>query len=416
MRNRELNIKLLQEKDSRFSRIIVLTGARQTGKTTLIKKVYPQYEYISFDDPVTRPDFLALSAQEWHVRYPCAILDEVQKAPSVIESIKAVYDQYDDSRHVLSGSSQILLLQQIRETLAGRCRLMELFPLTLPEMRTQSWNDELNESVLVKLLRHGFTREDLPLSPASERSFAEASTNFERYLLVGGYPVLWNEDVSNHDAAEWLYGYIQTYLQRDIRDLAEIRNLEPFVMAQRVSADLTGTLVNYSILAKESGVSVKTAQRFLQYLQMSYQVILLQPWFRNRLKRFSKTPKLHYLDPGIQSTVCGRSGTPTGFEFESAVIAEIYKQIKNAGLRVNLYHLRTADGKEVDLLVETADKYYAFEIKKSRNIQKSDGRHLLRLADLLDKPLAHSFVVSNDNSVKHLYDDITALPAALLLG
>jgi predicted AAA+ superfamily ATPase len=400
---------------SHFGRITVLTGARQTGKTTLVRELFKDYRYISLEDPVLRPEYARLSAGRWAEEYPLAVLDEIQKAPQIIETVKAVYDEFTDSRYILLGSSQILLMKQVRESLAGRCRLLELYPLTLPEMLTQSWDDAVEESRLVRWVRSGVI-DQLPAVAAADEHFCKASACFERYLSIGGYPALWKSEVSDDDANEWLYNYVQTYLQRDIRDLAEIRNLEPFVLAQQVSARLTGEIVNYALLAKESGIAAKTARRFLEYLQMSYQVFLLQPWFRNPLKRLVKSPKLHYLDPGVQSAVSGRYGVLTGHEFESAVVAEVIKQLKNAALRVNFYHLRTQDGLEVDLLLETDQGYYAIEIKQSRMVMPSDARHLKKLSEILDKPLIHAFVVSNDISVKRWGDRLTALPAALMLS
>lgn len=408
---------MLQERSKdAFGRILVLTGARQTGKTTLVRRAFPDYEYISLEDPVLRIEYQKLSAQRWADQYPLAVLDEIQKTPQLIESIKAVYDQFDDPRYLLLGSSQILLLKQVRESLAGRCQLLELYPLTLPEMLTQSWDDPVQESRLVRWMRDEVDLSELPAVLARDERFVKADSCFERYLQVGGYPALWKEKISTEEAQRWLYGYVQTYLQRDIRDLAEIRNLEPFVLAQQMSARLTGELVNYSALAKEAGITAKTAQRFLQYLQMSYQVVLLQPWFRNSRKRLVKSPKLHYLDPGVQSAVSGRYGALTGHEFESAVVAEVIKQLKTAGLRVDFYHLRTADGREVDLLLETPEGFYAFEVKQSRVVHISDARHLKGLAELLDKPLLHSFLVSNDPVVRPLAERLTALPAVALLS
>ena len=179
---------------------------------------------------------------------------------------------------------------------------------------------------------------------------------------------------------------------------------------------LTGELVNYSALAKEAGITAKTAQRFLQYLQMSYQVVLLQPWFRNSLKRLVKSPKLHYLDPGVQSAVSGRYGALSGHEFESAVVAEMIKQLKTSGLRVDFYHMRTVEGREVDLLVETEAGFYAMEVKQSRSVQSGDARHLKGLSDVLDKPLLHAFLVSNDPETKQFGERLTALPAPALLS
>ena len=418
MRNRS-HKSLLKERasDSLLGRILVLTGARQTGKTTLVREAFPDYAYISLDDPVLRVQYQSLSAYQWEKQFPIAILDEVQKVPQLIESIKAVYDQFPATRYLLLGSSQILLMQQVRESLAGRCHLMELYPLTLPEMLTQSWEDSVKESRLIRWLKRGVNLADIPAVLAGNPQFVEASICFERYLQVGGYPALWGDKLPDEaQAQQWLYDYVQTYLQRDIRDLAEIRNLEPFVLAQQMSARLTGELVNYSSLAKEAGITAKTARRFLQYLQMSYQVVLLQPWFRNSRKRLVKSPKLHYLDPGVQSAVSGRYGTLSGREFESAVVVEMIKQIKNSGLRVDFYHLRTADGREVDLLLELSDGFYAFEIKQSRSVHASDGRHFKGLSALLDKPLKHAFVVSNDPVARELMEGVSAVPVVALLS
>jgi predicted AAA+ superfamily ATPase len=416
MRNRN-NKKVLHERAAgAFGRILVLTGARQTGKTTLVKEAFPDYEYISLEDPVLRMEYKNLSAQRWADQYPLAVLDEIQKTPQLVESIKAVYDQFDAPRYLLLGSSQILLMKQVRESLAGRCQLLELYPLTLPEMLTQSWDDPVQDSRLIRWVRDGVELSELPAVLSRDVRFAKACSCFDRYLQVGGYPVLWKDRFSEEEAHRWLYDYVQTYLQRDIRDLAEIRNLEPFVLAQQMSARLTGELVNYSALAKETGITAKTAQRFLQYLQMSYQVVLLQPWFRNSRKRLVKSPKLHYLDPGVQSAVSGRYGALTGHEFESAVVAEVIKQLKTAGLRVDFYHLRTVDGREVDLLLETPAGFYAIEVKQSRLVHASDARHLKGLPDLLDKPLLHAFLISNDPTVKPFGEGLTAIPAAALLS
>ncbi len=416
MRNRSDKSVLQARSEGAFGRILVLTGARQTGKTTLVKKAFPDYEYISLEDPVLRIEYQKLSAQRWADQYPLAVLDEIQKTPQLIESIKAVYDQFDDPRYLLLGSSQILLMKQVRESLAGRCQLLELYPLTLPEMLTQSWDDPVQESRLVRWMRDGVNLSELPAVLSRDERFVKASSCFERYLQVGGYPALWKDKISEEEARRWLYDYVQTYLQRDIRDLAAIRNLEPFVLAQQMSARLTGEMVNYSALAKEAGITAKTAQRFLLYLQMSYQVVLLQPWFRNSLKRLMKSPKLHYLDPGVQSAVSGRYGALTGHEFESAVVAEVIKQLKTAGLRVDFYHLRTVDGREVDLLLETPDGFYAIEVKQSRSVHPPDARHLKGLPELLDKPLIHSFLLSYDPEVKQLGEQITAIPVQAFLS
>jgi uncharacterized protein len=398
------------------TRIIVVTGARQTGKTTLVKHLFPEYPYLSIEDPVLRLEYKGLTAKQWEMLYPKAILDEVQKEPQLIESIKSVYDQFTDTRYILLGSSQLLLLQKIKESLAGRCAIEELFPLTLPEMRTKSIKERVRISVFQQLIKGGELPELIPSFPLHP-DFSSMAEAFSYLLKFGGYPALVSEEFTDSDRKEWLRGYLRTYLERDVRDLADFKSLDPFIKIQKVCALLTGQLVNYSALAREVGVQSKTAQRFLHYFEISYQAILLPPWHRNEMKRLTKSPKLHFLDPGIQRTITGKhEGELTGHEYESAIVAEMYKQCNNIDFRGSFYHLRTVDGREVDLLLETEKGYYAFEIKKTSQVSSGDLRHLKDLDVLLDKPVLHSFMLSNDNHVHFISDNITAIPAAMFLG
>lgn len=201
-----------------------------------------------------------------------------------------------------------------------------------------------------------------------------------------------------------------------MRDLADFRSLEPFIKVQRMTELMTGNLLNYAELAKDSGITPNTARRFVNYLEISYQAILLQPWSRNKLKRLVKSPKLHYLDPGVQKAIIQKRGSPTGNEFESAVIAEIYKQAKNMLFPVSFYHLRTVDGLEIDLLIETEKGFYAIEVKMAGHVSESDARHLKGLGPILDKPLLYSFLLSNDPVVQNISKNILAMPAAMFLS
>ncbi len=410
--------KLLKKKSaSRFGRITTLTGARQTGKTTLVKQAFPDFDYISLEDPITRPDYATLSAIQWYQQHPRVILDEVQKLPQLIESVKASYDQFSDARFVLLGSSQILLLNQIKESLAGRTALIELYPLTLPERLTTSWDDEIKPSRLLQFLAKPSDTSCLNGIPQTDQRYAQAEIEFEQYLHYGGMPAIVDQSLEQNDKRDWLRDYVSTYLQRDIRDLANLRELEPFVRAQKTLASLTSQLLNTSTLAKQAGITHVTAKRFIHYLDISYQIMLLPPWFKNQHKRLSKSPKIHFLDAGIQRILLSRTGELTGAEFESAVVSEFFKQIKNNRLEIECYHLRTLDGKEVDLLLALDNGYIAIEIKKSKNVTRSDARHLRKLDSILDKPLLHALLVSNDPHIQS-WDDgkITALPAAWLFS
>ena len=414
MKSRSIKERITGKKNSLSGRIIILTGARQTGKTTLAKLAFPEMKYIALDDPMLSGQYAYLTAEQWHHLYPSAILDEVQKIPSVVESIKAVNDRFGDSRYLLTGSSQLLLMSKVRESLAGRCTIFELYPLTIPEILSEGWSDTVKNSFFQKYLESP----DLPpLAPSfmMDSAYAERNAAFRWYLEFGGYPALVDPALGNEDRYEWLTGYVRTYLERDVRDLANFRYLEPFVRVQKMTSLLTGELINYSGLAREAGVTAATAQRFVSYLEMSYQTIQLQPWTRNRVKRLTKSAKLHYLDPGIQRAIIGKRGGMSGNEFESAVVAEIFKQARNLNFPASFYHLRTVDGREVDLLIETEKGYIAIEIKMSGRIERTDARHLVGLSGILDKSLLQSFILSNDNDVKSLEKGILAIPAAMFL-
>ncbi|HHH53094.1 MAG TPA: ATP-binding protein, partial [Bacteroidetes bacterium] len=327
MKSRFIKSALLAKAQTPFGRIIVLTGARQTGKTTLARLSFPEYTYLSIEDPVMRIEYKKLTASQWSLTFPFAILDEVQKEPSLIESIKSVYDQYTAPRYLLLGSSQLILLKKVKESLAGRCTILEVFPLTIPEIRTTSWDEKIENSLLQDVILH---QKDLNgLRPFKLwKDYGDRKSAHDFYLQYGGYPALVSENMNEAGRLEWLRNYIRTYLERDIRDLADFKSLDPFVKQQKITALLTGQLMNYSLLGKEAGISSATAKRYLHYLELSYQVVLLKPWHRNKLKRLVKTPKLHYLDPGIQRTIVGKTGSLSGHEYESAIVAEIIKQLK----------------------------------------------------------------------------------------
>jgi predicted AAA+ superfamily ATPase len=412
MKNRSLS-KIIQNKSSSgFGRIIVVTGARQTGKTTLVKKIFPNYTYISIEDPVIVGEYKKLTASQWNSLYPEAILDEVQKEPQLVESIKAVYDQFSKPKYVLLGSSQIMLLKKIRESLAGRCQIVEMYPLTLPEMLTRGWESEIMPSYFQNLISNN------PVVPTPfllDHKHPEKAAVFETYLQFGAYPAISDTSISIEEKKDWLKNYVKTYLERDIRDLAEIRNLEPFVKVQKLMALNTAQLTNFSRIASEASVSSKTVQRFLEYMSISYQTLLLQPWSKNPKKRLVKSPKIHYLDVGVMRAVLQKNDALNGHEFESAIISEIYKQAKITNEELFFYHLRTADGREVDLLIETEHGYIAIEIKMSESVRPVDAKHLRGLDEILDKPILHRFIISNDLSSRDLGDGIIAIPAVQFL-
>ncbi|MDJ0764899.1 MAG: ATP-binding protein [Myxococcota bacterium] len=417
MRNRAIADPLVRRAQGRLSRVVVLTGARQTGKTTLVQHVFSEVPYISVEDPMVRPTYTRMTATDWIEQFPNAVIDEVQKAPSLVETIKAAHDISKNARYILLGSSQIQLLSKVKESLAGRVAITELWPLTLPEMLTSSWEEPVRPSRFLSWL----TSEKLDMNiflgqPASHPTHAQAVMLFNRYLRLGGMPAITDPTLPEDECHRWIKDYQRTYLERDVADLAALRDLEPFVRAQRVLGERSGKLINYSDLARSAGIAPDTARRFVHYLELSYQAIILRPYFRNAEKRLSRAPKIHFLDPGVLRAVINRRGDVTGEAFESAVVAEVYKQIKTAQIEATLYHLRTHDGREVDLMIELEDGYIGIEVKQSSSISKAAARSLIGLTDLLDKPLLGSLVLSNDLQVRPLAQGVLALPAAWALA
>lgn len=415
MKNRRISEQIRKISSLKTGRIIVLTGARQTGKTTLIRKLFPDYEYLSIEDPVMRSSYRKLTAQQWSKLYPFAVLDEVQKEPLLIESIKSVYDQFEKPRYILLGSSQLLLLEKVRESLAGRNNLLEIYPLTLPEMKTETWKQPIEDSLFQKALFKNSHAEYLP-NFHMDKQMTEKKEAWDHMEHFGGYPAVSDPDILEEEKYDWLRNYVKTYLERDIRDLASFRDLEPFVSLQRYIAINTATLINASDIARKLGITTKTVQRYLRYFELSYQSITLPAWSKNPNKRLSKMPKIHFMDQGIIQAVLAKRGGLTGYEFESIVVSEIYKQMRTVGEERPMYHLRTHDGLEVDLIIEFPEYYYAFEIKMTEKVSDNDARHLKKLDKLLNKPLKKAYILSNDPETQNISDNITAIHAAMFLG
>ena len=408
------NIKA--KSNSPLGRIIVLTGARQTGKTTIVKQCFPEYAYFPIDNLLQSSELKKLSAEQWHNNYPKAILDEVQIEPQLISTIKATFDQFQDTRYLLLGSSQFLLFQKVKESLAGRCVIREIYPLLLTELRTNNSTEEVENSFFADFIQNKKTISNVAPSFVLDSKYAVKKQAYDFYLHFGGYPALTNINLTDSERYEWLANYVKTFLERDIRDLASFRDLEPFVKLQLYLANTTSSLANYSSIAKETGVTVPTVQRYIQYMSISYQSISLQAWYSNPLKKLVKAPKIHLLDIGVLRAILQKKGVLSGGEYESAVVAEIYKQIKTYNLPLRCYHLRTQDGKEIDLLLEAEDHFIAIEVKATENADKNDARSFTGLQEILNKPLKHCFVLSNDYQVKNFGENITAMHTAAFLG
>jgi Predicted ATPase (AAA+ superfamily) len=335
-------------------RLVLLTGARQVGKTTLARAKWPELKYLNLDSTEDRHALRELPARLWSRSVGPAILDEAQKEPTLFEKLKYAFDARSLSFSVLLGSAQVLLLQNVRETLAGRVFIFELWPLTLAELAGRG--NEPQEPLFVRLVRDAASvalilADEPPLLHGDdEAARREAANHLETW---GGMPELIHLPAA--ERLDWLRSYHDTYLQRDLADLVRLRDLEPFHRFQRLAAFRTSGLLSYADLARDAGTSPNTARNYLEYLRLSYQAFLLSPWSGNGASGLVKSPKIFWADLGIARTLTGIHGPAPGPFFESLVVAEAQKLTRTLSLEAELSFYRSRSGLEVDLLVDTPE-------------------------------------------------------------
>ncbi len=396
-------------------RLVILTGARQTGKTTLSRYKYPRLNYINLDSPENRDQLKSISSASWAKSVGNAIIDEAQKEPLVFEKIKYAYDDGGISFSLLLGSSQILLLKKIRESLAGRVSIYELWPLMMSEI---FW-DQDSKLIEPPLIDHIISNKDFStilknipeiLLDKEDQKYRDA----ENHLLQwGGMPALL--PLTEGDRWKWLRDYEYTYLERDLSDLARLDDLSPFRTFQKLSALRSGKLLNYSELARDASISVDTARRYFEYLRISYQTLLLQPYYKNITSSVIKTPKLYWLDVGLLRQLSGFRGEISGEVYETMVVGEIFKWVKTTQKNVELYFYRTRSGLELDLLLETENGYIGMEIKARKQIASSDLRPMKEIAQGLRKMWQGGILIYQGDSIKKIDEpNIWAIPSRRL--
>lgn len=378
-------------------RLVVLTGARQTGKTTLTGKVYADLNYISLDAPENREMLKNVTSANWSRVVGRSVLDEAQKEPQVFEKVKYAFDNGDIQFTVLTGSSQIMLLKNIRETLAGRAFFYELWPLMQSELSRADRAGKASPPLIHYLLEAddpGRIFADLP--PVRLDKDDIDSRNAENHVLTwGGMPALL--PLNEADRWKWLKDYTYAYLERDLADLVRFNDLSAFWKFQRLAALRSAGLLNYSELGRDAGISVDTARRYLEYLRISYQAFLVQPFYKNLTSSLVKTPKLYWTDIGIWRVLSGFTGGLTGELYETMVVSEIMKWIRTAEVNVRPFFYRTRSGLELDLLIETGQGYLGLEIKSRSTVVVGDTRAMKAVAAALgDQWLGGMVVYTGD--------------------
>ena len=400
---------------SKKKRLVLLTGARQTGKTTLALRTYPDLRYISLDAPENREAIRGMPTASWSRSVGNAVIDEAQKEPSLFEKVKFAFDRGDISFSLLLGSSQILLLKKIRESLAGRISVYELWPLLMGELTSESDTQIPSPPLLDRLFSSQDLKgifQDVPevLLVSDNGRIQEA----EKHLLQwGGMPALL--PLPAEERWKWLRDYQFTYLERDLGDLARLDDLVPFRIFQKLAALRSAKLLNYSELARDASLSVDTARRYLEYLTLSYQTALLQPYHRNITSSVIKTPKLYWLDIGIVRSLSGFRGDLSGEIYETMVVSEIIKWMKTVQRQEEIYFYRTRSGLELDILLQTEKGLIGMEIKARTAVASTDLKAMREVAKGLGKEWRGGLVVYLGNTIQKVGEpNLWAIPSRRL--
>jgi predicted AAA+ superfamily ATPase len=400
---------------SKKKRLVLLTGARQTGKTTLALRKYPDLGYISLDAPENREAIRGMPIASWSRSVGNAVIDEAQKEPSLFEKVKFAFDRGDISFSLLLGSSQILLLKKIRESLAGRISVYELWPLLMGELTSESDTQTPSSPLLDRL----FSNQDLKRIFRDVPDVLLVSDNgriqeAEKHLLQwGGMPALL--PLPAEERWKWLKDYQFTYLERDLGDLARLDDLVPFRIFQKLAALRSARLLNYSELARDASLSVDTARRYLEYLTLSYQTALLQPYHRNITSSVIKTPKLYWLDIGIVRSLSGFRGDLSGEIYETMVVSEIIKWMKTVQRQEEIYFYRTRSGLELDILLLTEKGIIGMEIKARTAVASTDLRAMREVAKGLGKEWRGGLVIYLGNTIQKVGEpNVWAVPSRRL--
>jgi predicted AAA+ superfamily ATPase len=323
-------------------RAVAVVGPRQSGKSTLVKSVFKDRPYLSFENTTMVNQFR--NDPEYFIQYykTGCVIDEVQKVPEIFSYLQLEIDRSNKKgRFILTGSSNFTKMESVTQTLAGRLVFVDLLPLSVTEINTAKANLYKNK--------------------------------WENFVWRGGYP---EPAQLKSDLHTWFDGYFRTYVERDIRQLKQIDNIPAFQRLIYLCAGRVGQQINYASLATEVGVNATTIQTWLDVLQTNYLIYFLKPYFNNFNKRIVKAPKLYFTDTGLASWLLSIQ-SPSEIEkvslykgalFENFVINEMLKNRFNAGKKNNLYYFKDSNGNEIDLIVDNGKELLAVEIKSAKTL------------------------------------------------
>jgi uncharacterized protein len=383
---------------------VILTGPRQSGKTTLLRHYFgDRYRYASLELPDVRTAAVEDPRGFLEHHPPPVIFDEIQFCPELLPYVKERIDA-DRSRSgqfLLTGSQNLLLVEKVTETLAGRAAILRLLPLSR------------REAALTPDAPLEWEREE------PEPANGPPEGRLWEDLLRGWYPELVTQP--ERDTALWHSSYIQTYLERDVRTIRQVGDLSQFQSFLRALATRSAQLLNLTELARDLGIAVNTVKAWLSVLEASWQIIILRPYFANVGKRLVKTPKIYFMDTGTLCSLTGlrdpehaRAGPMGGVVFETAVVSEIVKTLTHRGIEPHVYFWRTSSGIEVDLLVDVSGRLLPLEVKLSATPRRPMASAIQSFQKDLGDRAMDGYVVHPGRVRLPLARGVTALPFAEL--
>ena len=388
--------------------VLLITGARQVGKTSLLQRLSVKSRtYVSLDDPIV----LSLAQEDpalFMQRFPPPVLiDEIQYAPQLLPYIKMTADKdRKPGMFWLTGSQQFQMMKGVSESLAGRVGIVSLLGLSRQEILSRNRSSK----PFLPILKN--------IKSLNEKSGTLTLKELFNMIWRGSYPAI-TIDIKM-DKHLFYSSYVQTYLQRDVRDLANVGDEMVFLRFLRACAARTGQLLNMADLARDTDVSPKTAKNWLSILQTSGIIYLLEPYHSNLTKRLVKTPKLYFFDTGLCSYLTEWSspetleaGAMSGAILETWIIIEILKSYWHNGKRAPFYYYRDKDKKEIDLLIIQDETIYPLEFKKTASPKKDTARHFSVL-DKLKLPIGPGGVICLSEHILPLKETIYSIPVSLL--
>jgi uncharacterized protein len=397
--------------------IVSITGPRQSGKSTLIQH-YTQrqkenWDYISLDNRET-----LLNIKEDPTLFAKSIksniaIDEAQKAPELFHSLKQIVDQKIPYKIILSGSANFLLLKSITESLAGRVGLIELQPFSLAE----AYNLKPNK-LISRIIKH-LSIDDLHSELIKLEKKQISDEQLLDFILYGGFPKI--HELPQKQKWSWFSQYISTYIERDLRDLSQVGNLDAFQKVYKLFAFQTAQILNMSNIASDIGIDSKTVAHYLSILESSYQCQRLNAYYSKQRKQLIKSPKIFYSDTGLVNFHQKNTDIESmlnrgdwGHILETFVCSELHKEIKDMEVPATLNFWRTNNGAEVDFIIEYGRKLYPIEIKTSAQINSTELRGLESFMEAESKKVPFGIVIYRTDKVQFLKKNILGVPLNLV--